>query len=290
MRCGKHSQLTATLIACVVIPSLVAVETPWNHGIVSFSEVDVATEADTASNTLTSALIGTEYRTWRQVTDPMWIGFGVGATLLRYESDANATRTPIVAWGRVGGSYFIREWLACSGQVALGWSGELGADSDEAVQVFATLGPEIYTASDRSIFLGVMLRTRAEQAPRIIPLITVDWRFNAQWRVQILDQIDQISRLRYRWHPQWETNLRLDLALHSFALDDDQAAALADEHSTLAVEFGWHPAEDSRNVIRAYVGSTLQRQMTYRDQSGNLLLEQDFDPSICLGMSARLYF
>lgn len=279
-----HFALVATLPLV-----LVAEDSRWIHRSVGFIQTATAAEAETGGE-LAWSQIGGEYRAWHPWGDDHWAGLGFGAAATRYDDDLGFDRSVILAWGRGGGSYFILPYLALSGQVAGGWVGEAGADASDAVQWQATLGPQLFTAADRSIFLGILVRDPVGRDPQILPLITVDWRFDDRWRLQVFDQVDELSRLRWRYADQQELGLRVDINLRSWAVDEPGLAGIDHTAISAALEWGWLPDPGGSDIVRIYAGPILSQTLTSVDDRGNEVSEVDLDPALVVGASVRFAF
>lgn len=277
------------ILVAALSMAVVAEDDGWTQRGVALTQTATSAETD-AGGDLAWTQIGGEYRAWHPWGDEHWAGLGFGAALTRFDDDLGLDRSVLLAWGRAGGSVFLLPFLALTGQVAGGWLGEAGADAGEALQWQATFGPQVFTAADRSIFLGVLVRDRVARSPQILPLITVDWRFDDAWRLQILDQVDELSRLRWRYAEHHELGLRVEVNLRSWALDEPGLEGVDHTVISAALEWGWLPDADGDDIVRIHTGPVLAQTLAFIDAQGDTVTETDVDPALLVGISARFAF
>lgn len=265
---------------------------PWKIQAVAFAAGTNTQHSTDSDDTLSSSKLGAELRAWYPLgTDERaWIGVGIGSSLMSYHDTLGIDRPLSALWVRGASIIFMTDWLAISSQLALGVAGESGAN--ELFQYRFTIGPQVFTAADRSVFLGVLVRSQAYTDLQILPLVTVDWRFNNVLQLQLFDQIDELSRLRYKCATHFEANLRMDVALRSFALDADQGTPVAMTDQSVAVGFegGYFPTETDNHILRLHAGMVVVREIELLNAKGDAVQSRSFDPGLMLGGSYRVTF
>jgi len=188
-------------------------------------------------------------------------------------------------------SVFIQledRWTALTGG-SVRFAGESGARFSESItgSVYGVLGRQV----SESLFLaaGLLVSTRLEDDPRVIPLIGVDWRFHEDWRLHTqgpglsltyaASETMDLS-LRGRWESREYRLSPSDDVLSRGAFEDDRILASA--------ELAWRPAEQVR--LRLECGGAVYQKLKTIDRHGDRISRQVNDPALFLGLSVSISF
>lgn len=198
---------------------------------------------------------------------------------------------------RLIASLFVRQtdhwsWIA-AGDVA--WSHEDSSASDSMTG--SGLALVTYSFNENfSLSAGVTATSRLERSASIIPIISIDWKFNDQWRLSGRGVGRLASRgpglaLLYSPSDAWTFGLGASYETREWRLDDEGVApdGIASD-SRIPVEFTaiWRPS--SRFSLNATLGVDAWTEYTLYDKNGDRIARQRADPTPFLGFEAKVTF
>ncbi len=220
-------------------------------------------------------------RSWYHFKDVS--GFGPGVT--EPWDDAHSLRLSPAY--RVGLSAHWNYFLAAY----IDSSSEDGADFSDSLTYGAIAGVGYKVNDNLELGLGVLVATRLEDDPWVIPLPRLDWKLADKLRLTL-------GGNRAGGALAWEASDSITLALEAayrareFRLEDANPAApegvARDRQVPLGLALTWRAAPNLSLDARA--GYVLWHEYELLDRDGNRLVEKQADPSPYLGASLRLAF
>lgn len=221
------------------------------------------------------------------------IGLGIGASRDDYTSDGVDPSADLPAhvqhlWLRLPISVMgSPHWgVSLQGSVGTGTDGMADARSGRQYQF---QGGPVFVRDDNLILcLLLNVSSRINDRPSIFPFPSLYWRFHDDWRLTLVDEVDNVSRLTWQIHDLLAVGLRLDVRFREAALNGD--AVLADDHAALACEASWRPFHQDVLVVTPFAGAVLARRLTLRSQDGSERWSAMVRPTPWAGLSLRAEF
>ena len=221
------------------------------------------------------------------------IGLGIGASRDGYVSedmDPSADLPDHVQhlWLRLPLSVMgSKHWgLSLQGSVGTGTD---GVASERSGRQYQFQGGPVYVR-DADFILCILLNvsSRINDGPSIFLFPSLYWRFHDDWRLTLVDEVDNVSRLTWQMNDRMAVGLRLDVRFREAALNGD--AVLADDHAALACEASWRPFHQDALVITPFAGAVLARRLALRRQDGSERWSATTSPTPWAGLSIRSEF
>lgn len=220
------------------------------------------------------------------------IGLGIGASRDDYASDGVDPiaqlpdhvqhlwlRLPISVMGSM-------HWgLSLQGSVGIGTDGHEDGRPERQYQFQG--GPVYVRDPDLIICLLLNVSSQIDRSPSIFPFPSVYWHFCDDFRLTVIDEVDNVSRLMWRMRDDIDVGLRLDVRFREAALAGN--AVLSDDHVALACEGSWRPFCHDGLVITPFVGAVLARRLTLR-VDGDERWSSTTQPVPWIGLSIRTDF
>ncbi len=221
------------------------------------------------------------------------LGLGVGASRDGYRSDDLDRDPPLPAevhqaWVRLPVALMLHpHWgLTVQGSLGTGTDGEASARQGRQWQVQG--GPLYYRDDDLIIALLVNVSSRIGERPTIFPFPSLFWHFHDAWRLTVVDDIDNLSHLRYAVSEHLDLGVRLDVRFREAALGGDRV--LSDDHVAAALQATWMPEGRGRWEITPFVGAQLVRRLAVRDDAGEERWSLITRPAPLAGLNLRAEF
>ena len=176
-------------------------------------------------------------------------------------------------------------WFALG---SVGIAAEDGADLSESF-VYSGAGGFVTQASPGfSWGLGVLVRTRLEDDPLIIPIPQIRWKIDERWT---LESQRAGLRLDYRHSDALSYGVQGEYASRSFRLDEDGPlpdGMATDRRVPISVYADYTPTPAV--TVTARVGAAVLTNIELLDRNGDKTADEDFDPGVFFGINARIAF
>jgi hypothetical protein len=180
-------------------------------------------------------------------------------------------------------------------QMALGArissQGESDADVNDTLAARLFAGPIYKVNDDLSFGLGVLVQSRLEDTPIIVPapLVTYRFQFNPAYSVH-LNAFEGIE-LRYDPSERFGMALEFDWEYNEFRLDDDGFASdgvFREAAVRVGLSAGWRPTP--RLDLTAGIGSFVWQEVELLDAGGDELSQDNLTPSAYVSVGLRYRF
>jgi hypothetical protein len=226
------------------------------------------------------------------------IGLGIGGGAHLYDSATLRSRFAVdgdlaAAWVRLPATVMASPHWGITTLSSFGTATDGSASFADGRQYQVEASLLFVRDRDLLISVGAVVSSRLERSASIIPLVSAYWRFADDWRLTVIDEIDNTSSLTYRLRPGLELGLVVDARFFEFALehtDAQGAAVLRDERIIVGLGGGWRPLRDERLVVRAFVGSALVRRIVVIDGQGDEVFDASARPGFAVGCTIRSDF
>jgi hypothetical protein len=219
------------------------------------------------------------------------LGLGLGASRAAYDGSDLAVDLPDEvrhAWVRIPvAAMFHQNWgISVQGSFGTGHGEDASASDGRQWQVQA--GPFYRRDEDLIIALLVNVSSRIDDSPSIFAFPSLYWRFHPDWRMTVVDDIDNLSTIRWAVREEVDLGLRVDVRLRDAALTSDQA--FSDDHLAVALQATWMPLGRERLEITPLVGAMLARRLAARDDDGDEQWSMITRPAPLVGLNLRANF
>jgi hypothetical protein len=219
------------------------------------------------------------------------LGIGIAASRTAYHSDDLEHELPDdvrEAWVRVPlAMMFHPHWgMTIQGSFGTGTDGTASASDGQQWQVQG--GPIYVRDSDLIIALLVNVSSRIDDSPTIFPFPSLYWHFLSDWRLTVVDDVDNLSHLRWQVREDLDLGLRVDVRLREVAIASDQA--LSDDHIAVALQATWMPSGRGGIEVTPVVGAQVVRRLAVRDNDGHEQWSLITRPAPLVGLNLRASF
>jgi hypothetical protein len=217
------------------------------------------------------------------------LGLGVGVGRDAYHSDDLDLPAEIRhAWVRVPFALMLHpRWgFTVQGSLGTGYARDASASDGRQWQVQG--GPLYHGGDDLVIALLVNISSRIDDDPTVFPFPSLYWRFHPAWRLTIVDEVDNLSHLRWAVGEEIDLGLRVDVRLREAALTRD--TAFSDDHVAGALQVTWMPLGRDRWEITPFLGAQLVRRLAERDDDGAERWSLLTNPALMIGLHVRAGF
>jgi hypothetical protein len=171
----------------------------------------------------------------------------------------------------------------------VGYSGESGASSSDAIEYGATLSVAQRVRPDLLLGLGVGVFEQIEDTTAY-PFVIVDWRIDERWRPANPLPAGPAGgaglELSYALSGDWEAGLAAAYRSKRFRLDSD--GPFPDgvgEHRYIPVVARIGRSLSEGVSLDFYLGFETGSKLRVEDRNGNRLFSDDQDPGVLVGMS-----
>lgn len=219
------------------------------------------------------------------------LGIGLGLSRDGYDPEGWAEPLPSEvhhAWLRVPVALMVHpHWgMTIQGSVGSGTDGEASTHSGRQWQIQG--GPLYRRDDDLIIALLVNVSSRIGEEPTIFPFPSLYWRFHPDWRLTVVDDVDQLSHLRWQVRADLDLGLRMDVRLREAALEGDEV--LVDDHVTVALQATWMPFGRDVCEVTPLIGTQLIRRLAIRSDEGEERWSLITRPAPLVGLHVRASF
>ena len=149
-------------------------------------------------------------------------------------------------------------------------------------------GPLYVRDDDLIIALLVNVSSRIDNSPSIFPFPSLYWRFHPDWRLVVVDDIDNLSHLRWQVREDLDLGLRVDVRLRDATIGNDQA--LTDDHVAVGLQATWMPSGRGGIEVTPVIGTMVMRRLAVRDDDGNEPWSLITKPAPLIGLNLRASF
>lgn len=176
-------------------------------------------------------------------------------------------------------------WFALA---SIGLAAEDGADLSDAM-VYTGAAGFVTKASDTfSWGLGILVRSQLEDDVLVIPLPQIRWAISDKWT---LESQRAGLRLGYAHSETLTYGLQGEYVSRSFRLDEDGPipdGMGTDRRVPIAFFADYKPAPNV--TLTGQIGAAVLGNIELLDEAGNDLTDEDVDPSLFLGLGAKITF
>jgi len=223
------------------------------------------------------------------------VGLGIGASRDAYHTDGLDHELPDAvhhAWVRVPLAVMVHpHWgMTVQGSFGTGTDGDASAHAGQQWQVQG--GPLYVRDDDLIIALLVNVSSRIDESPSIFPFPSLYWRFHPEWRLTVVDDIDNLSHVRWVVREDLDLGLRVDVRLREAAIAGagvgDQV--LTDDHVAVALQATWMPSGRGGIEFTPVIGMQMVRRLAVRDDDGHEQWSFITRPAPLFGLNLRASF
>lgn len=232
-----------------------------------------------------------ETRLFLRPHEAVRVGVGLGASRDAYHAEGVGQELPDEvrhAWLRVPVAVMVHQNWGMTVQASFG-TGTDGEASTSAGRQWQVQGGPLYVRDDDLIIaLLVNVSSRIDDDPSIFVFPSLYWRFHPDWRLTVVDEVDNLSHLRWGLRDDLDLGLRVDVRFREAALADD--LAFSDDHVAVAFQATWMPAGRGRFEITPVIGVQVVRRLAVRDDDGNEQWSFLTRPAPLAGLNLRAKF
>ena len=217
------------------------------------------------------------------------LGLGVSVSREAYHSDdLDLPEDVRQAWLRVPVALMVHEhWgFTVQGSFGTGYGEDASASDGRQWQVQG--GPLYYGGEDLIVALMVNVSSRIDDDPTIFPFPSLYWRFHPEWRLTVVDDVDNLSHLRWAVREDVDLGVRVDVRLREAALGENEA--FSDDHVAMALQATWMPRGRGHGEITPFIGAQLIRRLATRDDHGDEHWSLITRPAPLIGLNLRAEF
>jgi hypothetical protein len=149
-------------------------------------------------------------------------------------------------------------------------------------------GPVWVRDEDLIVALLVNVASRDGLPPSVFPFPSLYWRFHEDWRLTVVDEVDNLSRLAWRVRDRLDLGLRVDVRLREYSLA--AAEVLEDDHVGIALDASWRPFASDALALTPFIGAMVWRRLELRDGDGDVVDRSTGRPSALAGLCLRAEF
>ncbi len=232
-----------------------------------------------------------EARVFLRPHEAVRLGLGVGASREAYHRDELEHDLPDDvhhAWVRVPVALMVHQhWgMTVQGSFGTGYGGAASASDGRQWQVQG--GPLYVRDGDLIIALLVNVSSRIDDEPSFFAFPSLYWRFHPDWRLTVVDEVDNLSHVRWQVRDDLDLGLRVDVRLRDAAISTSQA--LSDDHVAIALQATWMPGGRGGIEITPVIGTMVMRRLAVRDDDGNEQWSLITRPAPLVGLNLRASF
>jgi len=197
------------------------------------------------------------------------LGFGLGASRTAYQATDSEPELPDDvrhAWVRLPVAVMLHEQWGVTVQGSFGSGYGSGAFANDGRQWQVQGGPIYRRDDDLIIAILVNVSSRIDDSPTVFPFPSLYWRFHSDWRLTVVDDIDNLSSVRWQVREDLDLGLRVDVRLRDAAIGNDRA--FSDDHVAAAMQITWMSGGRGGMEITPYLGAQLVRRVAVRNRDG----------------------
>ena len=219
------------------------------------------------------------------------LGLGVGASREAYHSDNLEHELPDDvrhAWVRIPVAVMVHQhWgMTVQGSFGTGYGDDASASDGRQWQVQG--GPLYVRDDDLIIALLVNVSSRIDDDPSIFAFPSLYWRFHPDWRLTVVDEVDNLSHVRWQVREDLDLGIRVDVRLRDAAISNNQA--LSDDHVAVGLQATWMPSGRGGIEVTPVIGTMVMRRLAVRDDDGNEQWSFITKPAPLIGLNLRASF
>ena len=197
------------------------------------------------------------------------LGFGLGVSRTAYHATDIKFELPDdvqQAWVRLPVAVMLHEHWGVTVQGSFGTGYGSGASANDGRQWQVQGGPIYRRDDDLIIALLVNVSSRIDDSPTVFPFPSLYWRFHSDWRLTVVDDIDNLSSVRWQVREDLDLGLRVDVRLRDAAIGNDRA--FSDDHVAAAMQMTWMSGGRGGMEITPFFGAQLVRRVAVRNSDG----------------------
>ena len=279
-----------TMLGLVTAMAADAADPPTWSGVLETGATQAA-QARTDGDDLTVGEAWMESRLYWQPRLGVRLGLGAGGDVHRYDG-APRTATGDELMLRLPATVMFSEHWGFTSLSSWG-NGTLREAQPHAGHHWQIEAGALYVRdSDHLIALTAVATSQQGRRPSFIPLISAFWRFDQDWSLTVVDEVDDQSRLTRRMSERWELSLLVDARFYDYSLTrgEDGSAVLDDERAIVGIEAGWRPLGDERLLVRPFIGAVVARRVAVLTSDGDDLATRWVRPAPAAGLNLRAGF
>jgi hypothetical protein len=232
-----------------------------------------------------------EVRVFLRPHQALRLGLGVGTSREAYHTNDLGHDLPDdvrQAWVRVPVALMVHQhWgMTVQGSFGTGYGSDASASNGRQWQVQG--GPLYVRDDDLIIALLMNVSSRIDDEPSFFVFPSLYWRFHPDWRLTVVDDVDNLSHVRWQLRDDLDLGLRLDVRLREAAIANNQV--LSDDHVAVALQATWMPGGRGGFEITPMIGAQVVRRLAVRDDDGNEQWSFITRPAPLVGLNLRASF
>lgn len=278
------------LLTCCLAPgAAVAADPPAVRGVVAFDGGYVHEERARDGGSFSGDWQLAEARVFLRPHPALRLGLGVAASRDAYHGDDLDLPADVRhAWVRLPLALMVHpHWgFSVQGSFGTGYGEDASASDGRQWQVQG--GPLYYGGDDLVVALLVNVSSRIDDRPSVFPFPSLYWRFHPAWRLTVVDEVDNLSHLRWAVREDLDLGLRVDVRLRDAALAHDRA--FSDDHVAVALQATWMPRGRDHGEITPFLGAQVVRRLAVRDDDGDEQWSLITRPAPLVGLALRATF
>lgn len=175
------------------------------------------------------------------------------------------------------------------------FTGEPGADFDDALTFGGLGGVRYQVHEDLTIGVAIAVKTRLEDDALVFPVPVVEWQIDDYWHLHLggdTSSGDPGAELTYELNDEWDLGVSVTVRSESYRLEDDNSD-LPDgvfEDVAVPVMFIASWSDSPRFNITGRIGTVWYRELELRDTNGVQRGEAQLNPNFAVGISGEYRF
>jgi len=167
-----------------------------------------------------------------------------------------------------------------------------GADFSDSISAAGFFGGTYSFSDTFSLGGGIIVRQPLEDDLEVVPVITMDWKIDEQWRFSIAPNVGRrLAGLIYTPCESWEFALGGGIEFNSFRLDDEAPAPEGVgryRRAPLGLDVTWNISKQVS--LSGYGGVMLFQELTLDDSDGERIEREESDMAPFAGIGLQFRF
>jgi len=185
-------------------------------------------------------------------------------------------------------TYVANEHWIFQGGALLQSSSQVGADFGDTL-TYGAYGLVMYRVNENlTIGGGAAYYTLLEDGSSLLPLLSIEWKINDQWR---FTGRGTEARISYFPQPQVSVYVAGSYDTREYRLEESAPysnGVLTDDSVPVRLGCQWTPTDQL--TIAGEVGAIISQTLTFDDSKGHRIVKDDVDPTVFIGLQFSYKF